>query len=108
MLRVLKGKFMKAEKLDFYKICAEIEKENKEKKQHTDMSIDIKAQQEYAMFCCWSRAFNNNDFGEKSFKKYQKQENIKFDFWLKKRIAELFFGYNFKFDNNKQKWILYK
>lgn len=59
---------------------------------------------EYAKFCIWCRAFKNADFSESNFKEYQQKEHTNFDFWLKKRIAELFFGYKFTFNYDTMKW----
>lgn len=71
-------------------------------------SFENKVQQEYAKFCMWCRAFKNGEFTEENFKEYQKQENTKFDFWLKKAIAEQYFDYEFEFDYNTMKWSSHK
>lgn len=71
---------------------------------YKSINIDNRARQEYAKFCCWCRAFKNSQFTEQNFKEYQKQEKIKLNFWIKKRIAELFFGYKFTFNYSTYKW----
>ena len=67
-------------------------------------NINNRARQEYAAFCIWCRAYKNAEFSEKNFKEYQQKEHTNFDFWLKKRIAELFFGYKFTFNYDTKKW----
>lgn len=84
-----------------YKQLQEIEYQKK-------FSFENKVQQEYAKFCTWCRAFKNGEFTEENFKEYQKQENTKFDFWLKKAIAEQYFDYEFEFDYNTMKWSSHK
>lgn len=71
---------------------------------YKSINIDNRARQEYAKFCCWCRAFKDSQFTEQNFKEYQKQEKIKLNFWIKKRIAELFFGYEFNFNYQTYKW----
>lgn len=92
----------------FYEIAREVHKDRIREEYWEKNSIDNRAKQEYAKFCIWCRAFKNADFSEQNFKLYQKQEHTHFDFWLKKRIAELFYDYEFKFDYNTMKWKSHK
>lgn len=93
---------------DFYKIAEEIRQERINIDNLKMQGLDYKAKQEFSLFCIWCRALKNADFSEQNFKIYQKEEHTNFDFWLKKRIAELFYGYEFKFDYNTMKWKSYK
>lgn len=92
----------------FYEIAREAHKDRIREEYWQNNSLDNRAKQEYAKFCIWCRAFKNADFNEQNFKIYQRQEHTNFDFWLKKRIAELFYGYEFEFDYNTMKWKSYK
>lgn len=83
------------------KLCHE-ERINKEF--WDSVNLDNRARLEYAKFCCWCRAFRDSKFTEQSFKDYQKQENIKLNFCIKQRIAELYFGYKFTFNYDTYKW----
>ena len=89
---------------DFYEIASKTNKERKKEERYNSLKLDNQAREEYAMFCCWCRAFRDGDFSEKNFKEYQIKERTDFDFWLKKRIAELFFGYKFEFNLDTMKW----
>ena len=93
---------------DFYSILKEIHKDKVRDEFWQEHNIDNRARQEYAKFCIWCRAFKDGDFSEKNFKIYQRQEHTHFDFWLKKRIAELFYDYEFEFDYNTMKWKSHK
>lgn len=88
----------------FEEIANECHKDRIRDEFYNQNNIDNQAIQEYAMFCCWCRAYKNSQFTEQNFKEYQKEEHKKFRFWIKKRIAELFFGYTFIFDYNTFKW----
>ena len=94
--------------VDFYEIAKECYNDRIREEKFMAYDMKNKAQTEYAMFCCWCRAFRNSNFTEKNFKEYQRVENVKLDFWTKKEIAEQYFGYKFEFDNNSHKWKLCK
>lgn len=93
---------------DFYKLALQTHKERKKQEMWKDLDLDNQVRREYAKFCIWCRAFKNADFSEQNFKIYQRQEHTNFDFWLKKRIAELFYDYEFEFDYNTMKWKSHK
>ena len=95
-------------KLGFYELAKEIHKDKIRDEYWQNNSLDNRARQEYAKFCIWCRAFKDGDFSEKNFKEYQKVECLKFNFWIKKRIAELFYGYEFEFDYNTMEWKSHK
>lgn len=89
---------------EFYKIALQVHKERKKQELWDEYDLDNITRKEYAKFCVWSRAFNNGDFSEKSLKKYQKSEHTNFSFWLKKRMAEMFYGYEFEYNYQTKKW----
>lgn len=92
----------------FYEMAREVHKDRTREEYWQNNSLDNRAKQEYAKFCIWCRAFKDGDFSEKNFKIYQKEEQTKLDFWLKKRIAELFYNYCFEFNYKTMKWKSYK
>ena len=89
--------------IDFYELAKEVHKERimQEKYMKLDRIVQIK----YNIFCNWCR---NNSFlpNELSFKKYLKSGDIfsNIDSYIIKRIYELFFGYSFIWNAQKQKW----
>lgn len=89
---------------DFYKLAQEVHKDRTRAEFWGKNNLDNQAKIEYGKFCVWCRAFRNGDFSEKNFKEYQKEENTRFNFWLKKRIAELYFNYKFEFNHDTMKW----
>ena len=95
-------------KLGFYELAQEVHRDRIRDEFWKKNSIDNIANQEYAKFCVWCRAFRNGDFSEKNFKEYKKEENVSINFWIKKRIAELFYDYEFEFDRNTMKWKSHK
>lgn len=92
----------------FYELAQEVHKDRIRDEYLQEHNLDNRARQEYAIFCIWCRAFKGGDFSEQNFKIYQRQEYKHFDFWLKKRIAELFYGYEFEFDYYTMKWKSHK
>ena len=93
---------------DFYKIAKQVHEYRLREEYWNKNNLDNQAKLEYSKFCVWCRAFKDSDFSEKNFKEYQLSEGIKFNFWLKKRIAELFYGYEFEFDYNTKEWKSHK
>lgn len=91
-----------------YEITEQNYKKWKQREYEKQFSVENRIKQEYARFCIWCRAYKNAEFTEENFKEYQKQENIKLDFWIKKAIAEIYFNYEFEFDYNTQKWTSHK
>lgn len=89
-------------------LLKQIQKENHKQRICDQQSFHNKVKQEYARFCIWCRAFRNAEFTEKNFKDYQKEEQIKLDFWTKKTIAEMFFDYEYTFNNETNKWTYKK
>ena len=89
---------------EFYKIAKEVYKDRIKEEYLIKNNLDNQAKLEYSKFCIWCRAFKNADFSEKNFKEYILKEKIKLNFWVKKKIAELFFNYKFKYNNSTMKW----
>lgn len=89
-------------------------------------SIDYIADIEYIDYCIWCRVkfpifiadtnkYAVNEMKEKRFKniklfrEYLKSEKKTFnrhipDFWIKKKIAEKYFGYKYVFNNQNNRW----
>ena len=89
---------------DFYEIAEQCHKD-RISEQRTN--INNVAELEYSLFCVWCRAYKNAQFTEQNFKEYVKNEK-ELSFWIKKRIFELFFNYEFNFDYNSNKWKFIK
>lgn len=92
---------------DFYTIANKVHNDRILKEYNDSIKIDTIINKEYSMFCCWCYAFGKEE-NEKSFKEYLAKENKNLNFWIKKRIAELFFEYNFIYDDQGKKWKAYK
>ena len=88
---------------DFYSMARQIHNNKVRDEYLKNKSLEYIVNVEYSIFCCWCRAFNKEE-NEINFKLYQKQENKSINFWVKKRIAELFFNYNFEYDYENKKW----
>lgn len=88
---------------DFYMLAKKVNEERINDKYNQRKNLNYIAEIEYSKFCIWCRAYKNSEFTEENFKKYQEENNIKINFWVKKRIAELFFDYEFIFVNEKSK-----
>lgn len=71
-------------------------------------SFDNQVKKEYVLFCWWCRGCKNGEITEKTFKEYQKKEKVELNFWTKKRIAELYFGYKCEYDHEKGEWEVKK
>ena len=93
---------------DFYKIAKQVYEDRLREEYWKKNNLDNQAKLEYSKFCVWCRAFKDADFSEKNFKEYQLSEGIKFNFWLKKRIAELFYNYKIIYNNKLKKWVFKK
>lgn len=89
---------------NFYEIAEQCHKD-RIREQRND--INNIAKLEYSLFCIWCRAFKNSDFSEQNFKQYVKTERD-LNFWVKKRIFELFFNYEFNFNHDSNKWQYHK
>lgn len=83
---------------EFYKIAKQVHKDRLRDEFWDKNNIDNRAKREYNIFCVWCRAFKDGDFSEDNFKEYRKVENVKLDSWTRKRIAELFYGYEYIFE----------
>lgn len=67
--------------------------------------LNHKAKIEHSLYCIWCR-INNKEPNEQYFKEYVESEQRDVSFWVKKRIFELYFNYEFKYDNDK--WFFKK
>lgn len=75
-----------------------VERQYRERQQHINSGQAV-----YDAFCTWCFIFNDDKgrCNPKVFKRYLKEENIKLDFWQKKRLLEKYFGYEFDYDYKK-------
>ena len=94
-------------KYDFFKeaklahndrICEQVKNET---------SLAAQAKREYSLFCVWCRMMNENPT-EVMFKFYLKNEKVKLNFWVQKKLLETYFGYEYKFDYLTNKWLAKK
>lgn len=71
-------------------------------------SLEKLADKEYLLFCNWARFENNQDFSDKSLKKYLKE--TKREMWdtVKGIIAEKYFGYYKKYNPKNNSYKFYK
>ena len=90
-------------KTEFYKLLEECHKDRLRDEYYDKFNIDKIAKLEYAQFCIWCRIFKNYQYTEHNFKEYVKTEK-ELSFWVKKKIAEMFFGYVYEFDYDTKKW----
>lgn len=89
----------------FEDLIWQIQREKMQQSKVTD--IDKKARTNYMCFMNWARLFNNQDYSEKSFKKYMSSgdglsKNI--PQLIIKRIYEIYYNYEFEWDRDKNKW----
>lgn len=94
----------------FEKMIAE-EHEIRTRQEREQMHLrKITGENQYTDFCLWCNAFNKgqgkND--NQTFKRYMQEQNITLNFWQKKHLAEKYFGYEYKFDNDSRKWFIMK
>ena len=90
-------------KTEFYKLLEECHKDRMRERERLRHDINYQARLEYSVFCAWCNAFKNAQYTEQNFKKYVKTEK-ELSFWVKKKIAEMFFGYIYWFDYDTKKW----
>lgn len=88
---------------DFYEIAEQCHKDRLRDEYYDKFNIDKIAKLEYSKFCVWCRVFKNAQYTEHNFKEYVKTEK-ELSFWVKKKIAEMFFGYVYEFDYDTKKW----
>ena len=90
-------------KIDFLKIAEECHKDRIRERERLRHDINYQARLEYSLFCAWCNAFKNAQYTERNFKEYVKTEK-ELSFWVKKKIAEMFFDYEYSFDYETKKW----
>ena len=88
---------------DADKILNEMSKVRLKEQQHQKYDLDYQSKGEYASYYAWCRA-NDYDCNDSNFKIYVKKEHKDISFWIKKRIFELYFNYEFVFDYDKGCW----
>lgn len=87
----------------FYEIAEQCYNDRIKEEYRQRHDINNIASLEYNLFCAWCCAYKDAQFTEQNFKEYAKKEKD-LNFWIKKKIFELFFGYEFEFDYNNNKW----
>lgn len=88
---------------EFYNIAEKCYKDRILEQEKLKNDISYVARLEYSLFCVWCNAFRNCQYSETNFKYYVR--NIKnLSFWIKKKIAEMYFGYVYEFDYDTKKW----
>ena len=92
---------------EFYTLAYQVHDDKIRDENLKRYDVDYQAKIEYLKFKVWCRAFKDADFSENNFKAYQKEENVLINFWIKKRIAELFYNYKIIY-NNKLKKLVFK
>lgn len=86
-----------------YKILEECHNDRIKEQERLKHDINYQAKLEYSLFCAWCNAYKNAQYNEQNFKEYLKTEK-ELSFWIKKNIAEMYFGYEYNFDNNTMSW----
>lgn len=88
---------------DIYTLLNDCAKDRLKEQERLRHDINHIAKLEYSLFCAWCNAFKNAQYTEQNFKEYVKTEK-ELSFWVKKKIAEIFFGYIYEFDHDTNKW----
>lgn len=89
---------------DFYTIARQVHEERVRDEYWERNSIDYKAKTVMTDFRIWCRINEKDCDDENIFKEYLKAENPEVNFWVRKRIAEVYWNYVYTFDYQKQKW----
>lgn len=79
----------------------------RQKEEHAQYLCSLrKCENEIALFKCWCNAFKGGDGKDNAevFAEYLKENDINLDFWVRKQIAEKYFGFKFEFDYKTMKW----
>ena len=88
---------------DIYTLLNECAKDRLKEQERLRHDINHIAKLEYSLFCAWCNAYKEGQYTEQNFRQYLKTEK-KLSFWIKKKIAEIYFNYEYKFDYNNMKW----
>ena len=88
---------------ELYKLLEECHKDRLKEQERLRHDINHIAKLEYSLFCAWCNAYKEGQYTEQNFRQYLKTEK-ELSFWVKKKIAEMFFGYIYDFDYNTKKW----
>lgn len=93
---------------DFYELATKVHNERIQAEKSLHNSLKYRAGITMTYFRVWCFANERDYKSEGVFKEYLKAENPELSFWIKKYIAENFWGYEYWYDNNKNKWIVTK
>lgn len=86
-------------------IIQEMSKDREQKEFNKLNSLEHIARVKYALYFAWCKAFNKNEKEIETFKEYLKSENINLNFWVKKKISEMYFDCKYEFDYKKNKYV---
>ena len=86
-----------------YKLLEECHNDIIKEQERLKHDINYQSKLEYSLFCAWCNAYKEGQYTEQNFRQYLKTEK-KLSFWIKKKIAEMFFGYVYEFDYDTKKW----
>ena len=90
----------------FYKLATKCHEARVKEEQSKIQNLKLQAEQTYSIFCIWCR-INNKEPNESSFKDFCKQkEDV--SFWVKKKLFELYFNYEFVYNYDTNKWVSIK
>lgn len=80
-----------------YKILEECHNDRIKEQERLKNDINYQAKLEYSLFCVWCNAYKNKQYTEQNFRQYLKTEK-ELSFWIKKKIAETYFGYKYNYN----------
>lgn len=89
--------------MDINELLNDMAKERYERQKHEFNSLEYKVRTEYAYYFAWCMA-NNCHCDDTNFKKYCIEEKKDIQFYIKKKLFEMYFNYVFEYDNANQKW----
>lgn len=97
-------------KQTFEEMVIEEHKIKERSRQYESLHREATGENQYSRFCIWCNAFNEGQgkLNSKIFAKYLKEENIELNFWQKKYLAEKYFGFEYTYNYNKDKWLIKK
>ena len=89
--------------MTFEELALEVQKDRLRAEREKLESVEYRTQVIYSMFNIWCR-INDKQPVEKEVNVFLKEQYPDLEFHIKKRLFERFFGYEFSFDYNTNKW----
>ena len=90
-----------------YTILEKCHQDKMKEKELERININNIARIEYNVFCAWCNAFKDAQYTEQNFREYVNSVR-KLNFWIKKKIGEIFFNYKYTFNYNTKEWSCVK